>query len=342
MQHLFIAFFLGFSLTTLPAFAITAKEFAAFVQSPKDLIVGQTATSYVSAVTECWGAISKLQTFPVNLADFFAFSGKKAEELTKQSERLKSDCSFDIFDYGYPKNNESRLDFVQAIYPKVLDLAGRMREAKLSAMDATIYTWSSVVKQDQSAFLAGRDNLANLLVRQALLPIEWNEMAMQLSVDGSITYASVMLATGNAKCMLAYNQLSSTIGQVEFNEDNISEIEKLFVSGANDIRQGSEIGSQALTKFAGGLPKTAQFRQLNKTADALISSYQTAETKALQFADLSDLIAGIMIKGYSEIINSSHQEIFNQFSRIAADYHELQVAFNENLVEFQSAASKFQ
>lgn len=249
MQHLFIAFFLGFSLTTLPAFAITAKEFAAFVQSPKDLIVGQTATSYVSAVTECWG---------------------------------------------------------------------------------------------QSAFLAGRDNLANLLVRQALLPIEWNEMAMQLSVDGSITYASLMLATGNAKCMLAYNQLSSTIGQVEFNEDNISEIEKLFVSGANDIRQGSEIGSQALTKFAGGLPKTAQFRQLNKTADALISSYQTAETKALQFADLSDLIAGIMIKGYSEIINSSHQEIFNQFSRIAADYHELQVAFNENLVEFQSAASKFQ
>ena len=288
------------------------------------------------------GGNQQIANLPSQFGRLLRFLWKKAEELTKHSERLKYDCSFVIFDYGYPKNNESRLDFVQAIYPNVLDLAGRMREAKLSAMDATISTWSSVVKQDQSAFLAGRDNLANLLVRQALLPIEWNEMAMQLSVDGSITYASIMLATGNAKCMLAYNQLSSTIGQVEFNEDNISEIEKLFVSGANDIRQGSEIGSQALTKFAGGLPKTAQFRQLNKTADALISSYRAAETNALRLADLSDLIAEIIVKGYSETMNSSHQEIFNQFLATGADYSQLQVAFNDSLVEFQTAASKFQ
>ena len=103
------------------------------------------------------------------------------------------------------------------------------------------------------------------------------------------------------------------IEQAEFTEDKISEIENLFVSGAQDIRQGSAIGSQTLAKIAGSFPKTAQFRQLNKTADALISAYQAAETSALRFADLSDLIAGIIVQGYSETTNPSHQEIFNQF-----------------------------
>ncbi len=51
MQHLITALLLGFSFTTYPAYAITAQEFEAFVQSPKDLIVGLTATNYVSAVT---------------------------------------------------------------------------------------------------------------------------------------------------------------------------------------------------------------------------------------------------------------------------------------------------
>ena len=342
MQHLFTPLLLGFSLTALPAFAITAEEFAAFVQSPKDLIVGQTATNYVSAVTECTGAISNLQTFPAQGTNFFAFSRKKAEELTKQSERLKSDCDFDIFEFGYPKNNESKIDFVRAIYPKILDLAARMREGKMSAMDATIATWSSVAKQDQSAFLADRENLENLIVQFAFLPIEWNEMAMNLSVDGSLPHASLMAATGNAKCTLAYNQLSLTIEQAEFTEDKISEIENLFLSGAQDIRQGSAIGSQTLAKIAGSFPKTVQFRQLNKTADALISAYQAAETSALRFADLSDLIAGIIVQGYSETTNPSHQEIFNQFLTTGADYSQLLVAFNESLVEFQTAASKFQ
>ena len=342
MQHLITALLLGFSFTTYPAYAITAQEFAAFVQSPKDLIVGQTATNYVSAVTECNRAISNLQNFPAEGSDFFAFSRKNAEELIKQSERLRSDCNFEIFKFGYPKSNESKLDFVRAIYPKILDLAARMREAKLSAIDATTSTWSSVVEQDQSAFLKGRAELAELLVQGALLPIEWNEMAMHLSVDGSIPFGSLMMSTGNAKCTLAYNQLFSTITQAEFTEDKISEIEKLFVSGANDIRQGSVISTQALEKFAGGIPRIAQFQQLNEAADALISSYQALETIALRFADLSDLIAGIIVKGYNETMDSSHQEIFNQFLTTGADYSQLLVAFNESSVEFQTAASKFQ
>ena len=342
MRHLFTVLLLGYSLTTPLVLAITAEEFAAVVQSPKDLLVGQTATNYVSAVTECSRAISGLQTFPADGADFFAFSQQRAKEFTEQSERLKSDCTFDVFDFGYPKNNESKLDFVKAIYPKVLDLAARIRQANLSAIDATISTWSFVAQQDQSAFLASRDNLNNLLVQEAVLTIEWNEMTMHLSVDGSITHASLMASTGVAKCTLAYNQLFSTITQAEFTEDKISEIEKLFVSGANDIRQGSVISTQALEKFAGDLPRIARFQQLNETADALIASYQALETKALRFADLSDLIAGIIVKGYSEAMNSSHQEIFNQFRATGADYSQLQVAFNDSLVEFQTAASKFQ
>ena len=74
MRHLFTVLLLGYSLTTPLVLAITAEEFAAVVQSPKDLLVGQTATNYVSAVTECSRAISGLQTFPADGADFFAFS----------------------------------------------------------------------------------------------------------------------------------------------------------------------------------------------------------------------------------------------------------------------------
>ena len=119
--------------------------------------------------------------------------------------------------------------------------------------------------------------------------------------------------------MLAYNQ--PTIGQVEFNEDNISEIEKLFVSGANDIRQGSEnwfAGSDKVRRRSPENGSVSTAEQNCRCPDLLVTKLQKLSSAMLP----SDLIAGIMIKGYSEIINSSHQEIFNQFSRIAADYHE--------------------